>query len=216
MPAAGLRAGFSIVCFLVAWGTAAGARPESPAILVVGDSLSAAYKIPTEAGWVHLLAGRLARHGYDYRVINASIPGDTTAGGLSRLPDELKRYRPAIVIIELGGNDGLQGLPLDQMRDNLSHMVARAQKSGAKVLLIGVRMPPNYGPVYATRFQAVYKEVAEAGNVALAPELLAGVATRRDLMQAGGIHPRAEAESKLLDNVWPALSPLLKNAGAGA
>ncbi len=158
---------------------------------------------------MHLLAGRLARNGYDYRVINASIPGDTTAGGLSRLPAALARYYPAIVVIELGGNDGLQGLPLDQMYANLARMVALAQKSGAKALLIGVRMPPNYGPVYTTRFQAVYKDVAAAQGVPLAPELLDGVATRPDLMQADGLHPLAKAEPKLLGNVWPALVPLL-------
>ncbi|MGH8225818.1 MAG: arylesterase [Gammaproteobacteria bacterium] len=216
MPAGGLRAGFVIACFLVAWIPAAGARSASPAILVVGDSLSAAYKIPVQKGWVHLLAGRLARHGYDYRVINASIPGDTTAGGLSRLPAELARYHPAIVVIELGGNDGLQGLPPTQMQSNLAQMTKLARAAGAKVLLVGVRMPPNYGPVYAARFEAVYKEIAEAQGLALAPELLAGVATHRNLMQADGIHPRAAAEPKLLDNVWPALLSLLKKERAGA
>lgn len=178
-------------------------------ILVVGDSLSAAYKIPASAGWVHLLAERLTRRGYDYRVINASIPGDTTAGGLSRLPGELARYRPAVVVVELGGNDGLQGLAPAEMRRNLTQMTRLARAAGAEVLLVGVRMPPNYGPVYARRFEAVYKEVARAEGVTLVPELLAGVATHPDLMQAGGIHPVAAAEPKLLDNVWPELQKML-------
>jgi len=178
-------------------------------LLVVGDSLSAAYKIPVEKGWVHLLAERLEQRGYDYRVVNASTPGDTSAAGLARLPDELKRYRPAIVVIEFGGNDGLQGLSPDQMRSNLAQMVTLSQRAGAKVLLIGVRVPPNYGPVFAKRFESVYREVAKKKNVPLVPELMAGVATHPELMQERGIHPRAKAEPKLLDNVWPALEPLL-------
>lgn len=178
-------------------------------LLVVGDSLSAAYKIPVDKGWVHLLAERLEQRGHDYRVVNASTPGDTSAAGLARLPDELKRYKPAIVIIEFGGNDGLQGLSPSQMRSNLAQMVALSQKAGAKVLLIGVRVPPNYGPVFAKRFASVYREVAKKKSVPLVPELMAGVATHPELMQERGIHPRAEAEPKLLDNVWPALEPLL-------
>ncbi len=190
-------------------GVTAGAA-ERPVLLVVGDSLSAAYKIPVEKGWVHLLSERLAARGYAYRVVNASIPGDTTAGGLARLPGELKRYQPAIVVIELGGNDGLQGLPPGQMRANLARMVGLAQKAGAKVLLVGVRMPPNYGPAYTKRFAAVYREVAAAKNVPLVPELMKGVVSHPELMQERGIHPRAAAEPKLLDNVWPVLEPLLK------
>ncbi len=186
-------------------------------LLVVGDSLSAAYKMPQAKGWVHLLAERLAARGYDYRVVNASIPGDTTAGGLARLPGELAHNHPTIVAIELGGNDGLQGLPLAQMRANLARMVALAQKAAAKVLLIGVRLPPNYGAAYIKRFEAVYKKVATTKNVPLAPELLRGVATHPKLMKPRGIHPRAAAEPKLLANVWPALQPLLsKSANVGS
>ncbi len=179
-------------------------------LLVVGDSLSAAYKIPVEKGWVHLLAERIERRGYDYRVVNASTPGDTSAAGLARLPDELKRYQPTIVILEFGGNDGLQGLSPKRMRANLAQMVTLSRKAGAKVLLIGVRVPPNYGPVFAQRFEAVYKELAKEKNVSLVPELMAGVATHPELMQARGIHPRAKAEPQLLDNVWPLLQPLLE------
>src|SRR5690625_151022 len=140
---------------LILGAGSAQATDARPVLLVVGDSLSAAYKIPVEKGWVHLLAERLEQRGYDYRVVNASTPGDTSAAGLARLPDELKRYRPAIVVIEFGGNDGLQGLSPDQMRSNLAQMVTLSQRAGAKVLLIGVRVPPNYGPVFAKRFGSV-------------------------------------------------------------
>lgn len=192
------------------------APPSAPVLLVVGDSLSAAYRIPREAGWVHLLSQRLAARGYDYRVVNASIPGDTTAGGLARLPAALARYRPALVIVELGGNDGLQGLALAQMRSNLEKIVRLCRRSGAGVVLVGVRMPPNYGATYTERFAAVYREVARAARVPLVPELLAGVAEHRDLMQAGGLHPLAKAEPRLLDNVWPVLVPLLKRGAPAA
>ncbi|MGH8161774.1 MAG: arylesterase [Gammaproteobacteria bacterium] len=194
---------------LFLFGAAARAASQPPVLLVVGDSLSAAYKIPVDKGWVHLLSERLAHKGYDYRVVNASIPGDTTAGGRARLPGELKRNKPAIVVIELGGNDGLQGLAPAQMQSNLSRMVTLAKKAGAKVLLVGVRMPPNYGAAYVERFEAVYRQVAKAENVPLVPELMKGIVTNPELMQERGIHPRAEAEPKLLDNVWPALEPLL-------
>ncbi len=181
-----------------------------PVLLVVGDSLSAAYKIPMDKGWVHLLEGRLAKQGYRYRVVNASIPGDTTAGGLARLPEDLRRYHPAIVIIALGGNDGLQGLPPEQMRSNLARMVALVRGAGAQALLVGVRMPPNYGPVYTRRFEDVFKQVARQTGVPLVPEILAGVATHPELMQAGGLHPKAAGEPRVLDNVWKGLLPLLK------
>jgi len=182
----------------------------APVLLVVGDSLSAAYKIPMDKGWVHLLDQRLTRQGYRYRIVNASIPGDTTSGGLARLPDDLKRYHPAIVIIALGGNDGLQGLPLEQMQSNLTRMVKLSRKSGAHVLLVGVRMPPNYGPVYTKRFEEVFKQVARKTGVPLVPEILAGVATHPELMQSGGLHPKAAGEPRVLDNVWKGLQPLLK------
>ncbi len=189
---------------------ALGASAPVPVLLVVGDSLSAAYKIPMDKGWVHLLDQRLTQQGYRYRVVNASIPGDTTSGGLARLPDDLKRDHPAIVIIALGGNDGLQGLPLEQMQANLTKMVGLSRKSGAKVLLVGVRMPPNYGPVYTRRFEAVFKHVAQKTDVPLVPEILAGVATHPELMQSGGLHPKAAGEPRVLDNVWKGLQPLLK------
>lgn len=190
-------------------------QPRVPVLLVLGDSLSAAYKIPMEKGWVHLLAQRLDQKGYRYRVVNASIPGDTTAGGLSRLPADLARYRPAIVIVELGGNDGLQGLPLDGMEQNLTRIVRLARQGGARVLLVGVRMPPNYGAVFTRRFAAVYKAVAEKTGVPLVPEMLAGVASRPELMQPGGLHPTAAGEPRVLENVWSGLAPILGKAGGG-
>lgn len=183
-------------------------------LLVVGDSLSAAYKIPMDKGWVHLLDQRLAQDGYRYRVVNASIPGDTTAGGLARLPDDLKRYHPAIVIIALGGNDGLQGLPLEQMQSNLAGMVRLARGSGARVLLVGVRMPPNYGPVYTRRFVDMFRQVARDTGVPLVREILAGVATHPGLMQTDGLHPKAAGEPRVLDNVWAGLRPLLEKPGS--
>ena len=197
------------MCLFLA-ATAAADQPQAPVLLVVGDSLSAAYKIPIDKGWVHLLSRRLEREGYRYRVVNASIPGDTTAGGLSRLPADLGRYHPAIVVIELGGNDGLQGLPPEQMRDNLVRMVALSKRAGARVLLVGVRMPPNYGEVYTKDFAAVYGAVAKQTGVPLVPEILAGVATHPELMQPGGLHPRAAGEPRVLDNVWKGLEPLLR------
>ncbi len=163
-----------------------------------------------DKGWVHLLDQRLARDGYRYRVVNASIPGDTTAGGLTRLPDDLRRYHPAIVVIALGGNDGLQGLPPDQMQSNLERMVRLARGSGARVLLVGVRMPPNYGPAYTRRFVDVFKQVARETGVPLVPEILAGVATHPGLMQSDGLHPKSAGEPRVLDNVWTGLQPLLE------
>lgn len=180
--------------------------------MVLGDSLSAAYKIPSADGWVHLLAARLADRKYDYRVVNASIPGDTSAGGLSRLPGVLERERPAILILELGANDGLQGLPLERMKANLAKMIRQARAAGARVLLVGVRMPPNYGPVFTARFAAVYRELGAEEHVSLVPELLKGVAEHRSLMQSDGLHPLAVAEPRLLENVWPTLLPLLAGA----
>ena len=184
----------------------------APAILVVGDSLSAGYGIELRDGWVTLLQQRLARQGYPHTVVNASISGDTTAGGRARLPDALKRHRPRIVILELGGNDGLRGLSLRATRANLDAMIMAAQSAGAQVLLVGIHLPPNYGPEYTGKFHAIYRELARTHNTALVPFLLEGVALTPGLMQPDGIHPRAAAQPRLLDNVWPYLEPLLKPA----
>ena len=185
------------------------AATAPPVVLVFGDSLSAAFGIDVEAGWVELLQQRFDRQGEDYRVVNASISGDTTAGGLARLPQTLAIHGPAIVLVELGGNDGLRGLDLGGMRSNLEEIVRRIRASGAKVLLLGMRIPPNYGLAYTERFHAIYAEVAERFGVPLVPFLLAGIADNPELMQADGIHPKAAAQEKLLENVWSQLEPLL-------
>lgn len=182
-----------------------------PVVLIYGDSLSAAYGIPREAGWVALLEKRLTQGGLAaWRVVNASVSGETTAGGLTRLPGILAAHRPRIVILELGANDGLRGLPVAQTAENLEAMTRLVQKGGAAPLLVGMRVPPNYGSVYAEAFQALYPKVAKRTKVGLAPFLLEGMAQRRDQFQDDHLHPVAAAQSILLDNVWPALLPLLK------
>jgi len=186
------------------------AKPENPVILVVGDSLSAGYGVAVDATWVALLQQRLAAQGYGYRVVNASISGDTTGAARARLPRALELHDPAIVILELGGNDGLRGLPLRQVRENFQFLIEHAQAAGAKVVLIGMRMPPNYGAAYADGFHALYGELASRYGTPLLGFFLDGVALDDKLMQADGIHPTAAAQPRLLDNLWPVLSQVLK------
>lgn len=188
------------------------AQDPGPVILVVGDSLSSAYGIPVAEGWVARLQRRLEREGYPHRVVNASISGDTTGGGLARLDAALERHRPAWVLLELGGNDGLRGIMPRVTRDNLEAMVEQVRAAGARPLLLGIRIPPNYGPVYTRRFAAVFPDVAEAQGVPLVPFLLAGVAGDPALMQDDGIHPRVAGQGRILDNVWEVLGPLLEGA----
>lgn len=176
---------------------------------MVGDSLSAAYGVDVQAGWVALLAKRLEREKFDYQVVNASISGDTTANGLTRLPRLLAAHKPAVVIIELGGNDGLRGLSLEQMKHNINAMVTEAKSGNARVLIVGMRLPPNYGKFYTERFRRIYQEIASEQHVALTPFLLDGIATHRRLMQPDGIHANAKAQPKMLENVWWPLRPLL-------
>jgi len=178
-------------------------------ILVLGDSLSAGYGIRPEQSWPALLALRLQEKRLDYSVANISISGETTAGGRSRLELALRQHKPAVVVIALGANDGLRGLAIGQMRDNLSAMVDAAQAGGARVLLAGMRLPPNYGP-YATDFQATFPDIAQRKKTALIEFLLAPVATRNELFLADGLHPSADAQPLILEHVWPTLSPLLK------
>jgi acyl-CoA thioesterase-1 len=180
-------------------------------ILVVGDSLSAAYGLPVEQGWVSLLQQRLDAEGYPCRIVNASISGDTTASARARLDKAIASHAPDIVLLELGGNDGLRGLSLAAMRDNLGAMIASAQAAGAKVLLLGVQLPPNYGPRYTQRFQAIYHELAGEYDVALLPSLVDGIGTESELMQADGIHPNAIAQPIIRDRIREALLPLLSN-----
>jgi acyl-CoA thioesterase-1 len=185
---------------------------EPPVILVLGDSLSAEYGLPRGTGWVALLEKKLADEKIPARVVNASISGDTTAGGRSRLPSLLKAHQPALVVIELGGNDALRGLPLDATEANLTAMTQAAQQAGAKVLLTGMQVPPNYGTDYGKRFAGLYTKVAQAQGAALVPFLLHGVADRPnalDLFQADRIHPVAAAHPTILGNVWPEISKLL-------
>jgi acyl-CoA thioesterase I len=180
-------------------------------ILVFGDSLSAAYGIRPEQGWVTLLAQRLQTQGYGYQVVNASVSGETSSGGLERLPRALKLHAPAIVILELGANDGLRGLPVSAMRDNLARMVQLLQGAQARVLLVGIRIPPNYGPRYTDEFARVYPELARQFHLPLVPFLLQKVALDPSLMQEDGLHPNADAEPIVLDTLWPYLKPLIDN-----
>ncbi|MDO5289549.1 MAG: arylesterase [Pseudomonadota bacterium] len=208
-------------------GTAAAAAPAAPAstpataasaagaplILVLGDSLSAEYGIARGSGWVALLEKKLAAEKIAAQVVNASISGDTTSGGRSRLPALLARHRPAVVVIELGSNDALRGLPLEMTEANLSAMTRAAQQAGAQVLLAGMQMPPNYGASYGQRFAALYPKVAQAEKAALVPFFLKGVADRPnalELFQSDRIHPTAAAHPVILDNMWPELRKLLK------
>lgn len=187
-----------------------------PTILVLGDSISAAWGINTQQGWVALLQQRLRQEGFDYRVINASVSGDTTRTGLNRLADALQRYRPAIVIVALGGNDGLRGLPFDEIESSLVQIIRRSQQYGATVILAGVRLPPNYGAWYNDRFDELFARLARTQGVALVPRLLEGVDSKPQLMQADGIHPTAAAQPRILDNVWSALQPLLQSGQVAA
>lgn len=194
---------------LIALLLGAPAALAAKTILVVGDSLSAGYGLRPEQAWPSLLAARLAERRLDYNVVNISVSGETTAGGRSRLAPALQARRPAIVVIALGANDGLRGLALGQMRSNLDAMIAAAQKAGARVLLAGMRLPPNYGP-YADEFQATFGELARTRKTALLPFLLEPVASRPELFQSDNLHPTAAAQPLILDHVWAALAPLLK------
>jgi acyl-CoA thioesterase-1 len=180
-------------------------------ILVFGDSLSAAYGIRAEQGWVALLGQRLQAQGYGYEVVNASVSGETSEGGLQRLPRALQVHHPGLIILELGANDGLRGLPIAATKDNLMKMVQLAQSAGARVLLVGIRIPPNYGPRYTSEFAAVYPDVAKQYGLPLVPFLLEKVALDPTLMQEDGLHPNARGEPLVLDTVWQGLEPLLKS-----
>jgi len=183
---------------------------EPPVILVLGDSLSAGFGLAPGQGWVSLLQQRLKKQGYGHRVVNASVSGETTDGGVARIDRALATHKPGIVILELGGNDGLRGLPLRQVRENFQFLIERAQAAGAKVVLVGMRMPPNYGAAYADAFHALYAELASRYGAPLVGFFLEGVALDEKLMQADGIHPTAAAQPRLLDNLWPALQQVLK------
>lgn len=201
-----MRAGWMGCCLgllLLAQEAAAGT------VLVVGDSISAALGLETSQGWVSLLQKKLDSERLDHRVVNASISGDTSAGGAARLPALLGEHKPEVVIIELGGNDGLRGQPPAQLQQNLASMVEQSRQAGAKVLVLGMRLPPNYGKRYTDAFARVFSDVAKEQQVPLVPFFLEGVGGVEGMMQADGIHPAAGAQQKLLENVWPSLQPLL-------
>ncbi len=186
------------------------ARADTPTLLVFGDSISAGYGLAeVTQGWVTLLQTKLEQTGYGYRVVNASVSGETTAGGLARLPRALALHHPQVVVLELGGNDGLRALPIAPMRDNLAKMIELSRAAGAKVLLLGIRIPPNYGQDYTDQFRATYPDLGAELKVAVVPFVLDGIALTPDLMQADGIHPNEQGQPRLLANVWPALLPLL-------
>jgi acyl-CoA thioesterase-1 len=198
-----------LAAFALALAATSVRADEGGGVLVVGDSISAAYGIPTGQGWVALLEARLTAERYPKRVVNASISGDTTAGGRSRLPALLVQHKPAVVVIELGGNDALRGGTLAATRANLDAMVTAAQAAGAKALILGMKLPPNYGARYLREFDAVFAEVAKARKVPLVPFLFDGFGEKLDFFQPDRIHPTAEAQPLILANVWPALRPLL-------
>jgi acyl-CoA thioesterase-1 len=199
---------------VVGLGAVPGALASAgPTILVLGDSISAGYGIQREQGWVSQLRSRVAGEGRTWQVVNASVSGETTGGGLARLPDALDEHDPEVVIIELGGNDGLRGYPIDSIRNNLSRMVELAKSTGSRVLLVGMQIPPNYGPRYTRAFAGVFEQVSADQAVPLVPFILNEVALIPELMQSDGIHPTAEAQEALLDTVWPHLSPLLERPG---
>ena len=189
--------------------SAPAAASTQPAVLIVGDSLSAGYGLAIHENWPSLLQARLAAASHPHRVVNASISGDTTSGGLARLPAALERHSPSIVVIGLGGNDGLRAIPVPEIRRNLSSMIHLSEQAGARVLLAGIHIPPNYGPAYTGAFHEVYHELAQEYGTGLIPFILDGVALDPALMQEDGIHPTAAAQPLILDNVWTELEPLL-------
>lgn len=203
---------------LISWGVFAGpaaaASTQPPVILVMGDSLSAAYGMPREQGWVALLQDKLENEGYPYTLVNASISGETSSGGLRRLPKLLAQHQPEIVLIELGANDGLRALSLDALADNLQRMIQLSQEANAEVLLLGMRIPSNYGPTYTKGFHAVFQRVAKAQQTALLDFFLAPIALNEDYFQDDRIHPNARAQPLMLEHAWPKIRPLLQNGEA--
>ena len=199
---------FTAACALAVWAAAAPAAT----ILVYGDSLSAGYGLPPDKGWASLLAGRLGEEGFNYKVANASISGETTLGGKKRIAASLQQHQPAIVVLALGANDGLRGGDLDEMRANLETMVDASRRSGARVLLVGMRLPPNYGAAYTEKFRKIFGEVAASRKVPLVPFLFEGFAEKRDLFQPDTVHPAVAAQPLMLDTVWKGLRPLLKKS----
>jgi acyl-CoA thioesterase-1 len=195
----------ALACLLLVCGSA-----WAGTVLVWGDSLSAGYGLRAQQSWPSLLGERISAARLPHKVVNASISGETTAGGLARLPAALETHKPSVVVIELGANDGLRGLPVRAMAANLQAMIDASRKAGAQVLLVGMRMPPNYGPDYTTRFEASFRDLAKANRLRLVPFMMEGFADQRHYFQADGIHPVAEAQPLILDTIWRELKPLLR------
>ena len=188
----------------------------NPVVLVLGDSLSAAYGLPESSGWVHLLRTRLSANSCPYDVVNASISGDTTRGGLTRIPGALKQFSPEIVIVELGGNDALQGLPLQSTFNNLDMIINHIKKTGAKPIIVGVDIPPNYGPTYTKKFSKIFSDISTKQSIPLVPSIFNGFGYNRQLFQADGIHPIASAQPMMMETVWKSLEPLIQKAEANS
>ena len=200
-----------LAVFTIALAGSGQAQEAEPyTLLVFGDSLSASYGIAEEEGWVTLLENKLAQGKYPYRVVNASVSGETSTGGLARLPAMLQNHEPDLVFLELGGNDGLRGLPIEVLKENLMKMVEMSREAGAEVLLAGIQIPPNYGPRYTVPFFQMFGEIAQDNGISLVPFLIDGIPQQPELMQNDGIHPKAEAQYMIVDNVWPFLEPMLK------
>jgi acyl-CoA thioesterase-1 len=209
-PLAGLLLSLAALC-----GAAAASAAAAPTVLVLGDSLSAGYGLSSGQGWVDLLQKKLATQGFAHRVVNASISGDTTAGGRTRIASAIQTHKPEVVIIELGGNDGLRGAALEPVRANLEYMVEHAQRAGAQVLVLGMQLPPNYGTTYVRQFAELFGDVARARNAAFVPSLLQGFGDRLDLFQPDRIHPTAQAQPLMVENVWPELTKLIAQKRSG-
>ncbi len=184
-----------------------------PTVLIFGDSLSAGYGIDVDQSWASLLQSRLEQQGYEHRVVNASISGETSEGGAARLGPAIERFEPALVVLELGGNDGLRGFPPARLKRNLGSMIAQAKEAGAAVVLLGIRIPPNYGSRYTREFEAAFRDVATEHDIPWIEFFMDGIALDENLMQADGIHPNAEAQPLLLDNAWPVIREALGPAG---
>jgi acyl-CoA thioesterase-1 len=210
LPSRFHRCAVFLVLFAVLAASATLRAADAPVVLVIGDSISAGYGLASGEGWVDLLAAKIKSDGYPYRVVNASISGDTTAGGRARLPGLLKQYQPAIVVVELGANDALRGGNLTATRGNLDAMVSTAQAAGAKALIVGMQLPPNYGAAYVHEFGALFADVAKARKAALVPFVFDGFGDDLSQFQADRMHPTAAAQARILANVWPSLAPLLR------
>lgn len=194
---------YPVMCLALGLIIAPYAHGDQQTILVFGDSISAGYGMQADESWVSLLSGKLESGAYDYKVINASVSGETTGGGVVRLNKALETHKPALLVLELGGNDGLRGYPIDKIKENLESMIKQSQAAETQVLLLGMVLPPNYGRRYTLAFENLYTELAEKFDVELLPFLLDGIATTESLMQRDGIHPKAEAQHLLLNEVWP-------------